>query len=58
MSFFLSDFNETCIFSAGFARNPHYKSSLKSAQWESSCSMSTDRYDEIKSRFSQFSERV
>jgi len=29
---------------------------IKSVQWESSCSMRTDRHDEANSRFSKFCE--
>jgi hypothetical protein len=40
---FLSDFNETSIFLAGFPKILKYQISRKSIQWEPSCSMRTDR---------------
>ena len=59
---FLFDFNETCSFSTVIRKMPKYQISLKSVQWEPSCSMQTDgqteRHDEDKSRFSQFRERT
>ena len=39
---FLSDYNETCIFSTGFPQTFKYKISWKSGQSEPSCFMRTD----------------
>jgi hypothetical protein len=40
---FLSDFNETCIFSKDFQKMFKHQISWKSVQWRPSCSMRTDR---------------
>ena len=57
-SLFLSDFNETCIFSADFGKMLKYQIYIKSVQREPSCFMRTDRHDEENNRFSQFCERA
>ena len=61
-SLFLSDFNETLIFSIHFRRMLKHRTSWKSGQWELNCSMRTDRridkHDEARNRFSQFCWRT
>jgi hypothetical protein len=50
---FLSDFNETWIFSIDF-RKSKYQISLKSVQWESSFSMRTDGQADMTKRIVTF----
>ena len=54
---FLFDFNGTWTFSTGFLKILKYQISWKSAHWEPSCSMRTDRHDEINSRVFAISRR-
>jgi hypothetical protein len=55
---FLSDFDHTWIFSAGFRKNTQYQIPWKSVQWKPSCSMREDRHNEVNSRFSQMRPRL
>jgi hypothetical protein len=51
---FLTDFNETSIFSTYFRKMLKYKISWTSVQLQSTCSRRKNRYDEGNSHFSQF----
>jgi len=51
---FLSDLNETWSFLIDLQKVLKYQILWKSAQWEPSCSMLTDRRDKVKSCFSHF----
>jgi hypothetical protein len=57
---FLPDFNKTRIFSTDFRKILKYKISLKSAQWEPSCSMRTngrtDRQTDMAKLYNRFSK--
>ena len=49
-------FQYTWIFWTDFQNNPQTSNFIKSVQWEPSCSMQTNRYDEANSRFSKICE--
>jgi hypothetical protein len=55
---FLSDLNETSIFSTYFVNILRYQISWKSAEWELSFSKRTDRHDEANSCCLQYCESV
>ena len=58
---FLSDFNETWIFSTDFFKNLEYKISWKSVQWETEmfdADGQTEMHGLATSGFSQFCERT
>jgi hypothetical protein len=55
---FLSDFNETWIFSTDFRKVLQYQILWKSVQWKTSCSRRTDGHDKANSRVPQFCERT
>jgi hypothetical protein len=55
---FLPEFSETWTFSADFRKMLKYQISWKSAKFESSCSMRTDRHDPANSPFSEFCEHA
>jgi len=61
LAFILADFNENWILSTDFRKYLKYKISLKSVQWEPSCSLRMGRQTDGQkwrshSRFSQFCE--
>ena len=47
-SFFLSEFNQTWIFSSGFRKTLKYEMSWKSVLWEPSCPMLTDGETDVQ----------
>jgi len=53
---FLSDFNDTSIFSTDFRKIIKYQISWKSVQWEPTGR--TEGHEDATSRFSQFCERA
>jgi hypothetical protein len=55
---FLSGFHENWILSKDFRKTLKSQISLKSVQLEPSCSVRTDRHDEVDSRLSQPCERA
>jgi len=51
---FLSDFNDTWIFSTDFRKIPKYQISRKSTYWDPSCSMQTDGRTKLLVAFRNF----